>query len=188
MYRNINIEELRLNKPLNYYYFIDAQHPLAIGKAGWVYYHRHLASIKVNRWISSEEIVHHINHNKLDNNFSNLEIMTRSEHARLHNPSKLQEIICRNCGEAFIPSRITTLYCSTDCLHLDRIIHKDITKEWLEPLIWEFGYTGLKPLLGMSDKGIKKMAIRLGCITPPPYFHQKYADKVVRISKYLEIT
>lgn len=47
-------------------------------------YHRWLMEQKVGRKLGSDEIVHHLNENKLDNDINNLQIMTRAEHARLH--------------------------------------------------------------------------------------------------------
>ena len=39
---------------------------------------------KIGRRLFANECVHHIDHNKSNNNISNLKLMTRSEHARLH--------------------------------------------------------------------------------------------------------
>lgn|SRR3990167_8481877 len=46
--------------------------------------HRHILSQHLGRVLTIKEIVHHRNGNKLDNRLENLEIMTRSEHARHH--------------------------------------------------------------------------------------------------------
>lgn len=46
--------------------------------------HRYLMEIKLGRPLLSTEIVHHKNHDKLDNNIDNLEIVTRAEHNRIH--------------------------------------------------------------------------------------------------------
>jgi len=46
--------------------------------------HRYLMEIKLRRKISLDEIVHHKDHNKLNNDINNLEIVTRSEHNKIH--------------------------------------------------------------------------------------------------------
>ena len=39
---------------------------------------------RIRKKAKSDEVVHHINENKLDNAISNLEVLSKSEHARLH--------------------------------------------------------------------------------------------------------
>ena len=39
---------------------------------------------KIGRKLYSDECVHHIDHNKSNNDISNLVLMKRSEHSRLH--------------------------------------------------------------------------------------------------------
>ncbi len=48
--------------------------------------HQHRVVIEkiLNRKLTSDEIVHHKDHNKKNNDPSNLQIMTRAEHAREH--------------------------------------------------------------------------------------------------------
>ena len=46
--------------------------------------HRVVAEQQLGRPLRSDEIVHHIDGNKRNNNPSNLRVMTRSEHASLH--------------------------------------------------------------------------------------------------------
>lgn len=46
--------------------------------------YRLIAEQKIGRFLTGDEIVHHINGIITDNNPDNLEIMTQSEHARLH--------------------------------------------------------------------------------------------------------
>lgn len=84
MYRDIKPEELKIDKTLGYTYFLDKNHPLASQEVGRVYYHRHIASIKSGRWLSSKEIVHHVDGNKQNNIEDNLLVLSSSDHALIH--------------------------------------------------------------------------------------------------------
>jgi hypothetical protein len=53
-------------------------------KKGNVKLHRAVMEEKLGRRLSPDEIVHHIDGNKLNNDISNLEVMSRSDHSRLH--------------------------------------------------------------------------------------------------------
>ena len=46
--------------------------------------HRFIMQNHIGRKLSTNEVVHHIDGNKLNNDISNLEIVSRSNHSRLH--------------------------------------------------------------------------------------------------------
>lgn len=50
--------------------------------------HRYLMEQHLGRKLSSNELVHHKNENKRDNHIKNLTVMSKSEHARLHQKGK----------------------------------------------------------------------------------------------------
>lgn len=62
---------------------LKPNHPMADSK-GYAYTHRYLMSKKLNRIIKKNEIVHHINGDKLDNKIENLELLTRKQHKSIH--------------------------------------------------------------------------------------------------------
>lgn len=66
-----------------YYYIHQPDHPNAT-ESKYVAEHRLIAEKKISRILRSYEVVHHINKDKLDNRPNNLEVMTASEHNRLH--------------------------------------------------------------------------------------------------------
>lgn len=94
--------------------------------------------------------------------------------------------VCFFCKEEFNTFRDTT-YCSKSCAA--KFKQKDkktevklgLTKEYIQQLIWN------KPLsigckeVGLSDNGLKKMAVRLGCIMPPLRYHVKSEEEKKRL-------
>ena len=51
--------------------------------------HRLVMESMLGRELRSDEIVHHINHNRADNRPENLELVTRAQHLLLHFPELL---------------------------------------------------------------------------------------------------
>jgi len=46
--------------------------------------HRHIMEVHLGRKLTRNEVVHHVDGNKHNNDISNLEVMQRSEHSRMH--------------------------------------------------------------------------------------------------------
>lgn len=63
--------------------FVGKQHHLSDVR-GYVYEHRLIAETMLNRKLTPRDIVHHIDDDPLNNDPSNLNIITRAEHAQLH--------------------------------------------------------------------------------------------------------
>jgi hypothetical protein len=67
---------------------------------GWVRQHRAVMERHLGRTLNDDEIVHHINGNKQDNQLENLEIMLHGEHTvHHHHGAKRSQITCRRISE-----------------------------------------------------------------------------------------
>lgn len=188
MYRDILPSEIKLDVTLGYEYFLDTNHPLGSVSIGRVYYHRHVASINLGRWLLPNEVVHHKDGNKQNNYYSNLEVMDATTHGRLHGHSELHNKVCPVCLTTFVvtDSKIDRITCSEVCKGIrSRNPVSSISKEELEKLIWTHPYTCVASMLGLSDNGVRRRAKSLGCLMPPSRFHLKsYNQRKEIASKY----
>lgn len=72
-------------------------------KGIYVYEHRFLMEQKVGRLLSTNEVVHHINGNKLDNRIKNMQLKSRGGHTSHHSkPKKTLNLKCSFCRKDFI--------------------------------------------------------------------------------------
>jgi HNH endonuclease len=87
----------------DYNYCVVDNHPSAISY-GYVLHHRVIMENHLGRLLRKDEIVHHINENKLDNRIENLQLLTSSEHATLHGKQKgkkYAKLCCPMCAKVF---------------------------------------------------------------------------------------
>lgn len=70
-----------------YWLICSPGHPRA--SQGAVLEHRLVMERELGRYLTADEVVHHRNGDTLDNRPENLEVMSQSEHARLHAPTSL---------------------------------------------------------------------------------------------------
>lgn len=68
--------------------------------------HRYLIQINLWRELLKTEIVHHINFNKSDNRLCNLQIMTRKEHAKIHNKYRSTPFFTREWIIKWVKNRV----------------------------------------------------------------------------------
>jgi hypothetical protein len=72
-----------------YRYVYKPYHPKSIGtRKLYVAEHRMVMESYIDRFLSDNEVVHHINENTLDNRIDNLELMTASGHCKHHSSDR----------------------------------------------------------------------------------------------------
>jgi len=79
---------------------------------------RHLVESALGRPLRRDEIVHHVNHDKLDDRLDNYEIVDAAAHAKHHNQKHPLTKLCVTCGTEFRPlptKRARTQTCSRAC-------------------------------------------------------------------------
>lgn len=80
----------------DYNYAVVPDHPCAT-KNGYVLEHRIVMENAIGRLLRPNELVHHHNENKKDNNRSNLRIKTKGQHEREHGLAKGQAWVRMRC-------------------------------------------------------------------------------------------
>lgn len=161
--KEINLRLRKQKGDKYYYHFYDIEHPLA-NKCGIIYHHRHVMSLKIGRWLERGEQVHHIDFNSLNNDPSNLEILTASKHTEKHHLEKgdgiKRVVTCTFCKIEFKQQSIKQEFCSRKCWNsFQRNTDKEIIKpckEELEELVSVMSLRKTAKLLDVSFSTIDR--------------------------------
>ena len=98
------MKEIYRSPPFNCNGYVAFTVVLSDGIQKTVLEHREKMEQELGRKLKSSEIIHHKNGNRTDNCLSNLEIMQRDSHARLHRePFRVspKSFFCPQCGKTF---------------------------------------------------------------------------------------
>jgi hypothetical protein len=163
---------LRQNSALGYIYFTDKEHPLAIGKAHVVYYHRHLMSVKISRWLEHHEHVHHKDGDRTNNSLDNLELLTHSAHMKKHRRKQILVKACKQCGLRFEAQKKNQIFCSNPC-YKENCRKFKVSKSSLKQLVWQYTMTEIGKRFGISANAVKKRCEKFGIKRPPHGFFFK---------------
>lgn len=156
-------------------------HPTAYTSENWkgyVYEHRYLMEVYLDRPLREGEVVHHLDGDKLNNRFSNLIVLTdHGSHAKLHHwidsgakmspsyvPSEKDENLyrdetkentfCKQCGATLQFKQ--TDYCSRECYKQGSRKTERPDKEDLVKMIQDMGYSAVARLYNVSDNAVRK--------------------------------
>ena len=179
---------LKKSKHTPYIYFCDSNHPLAT-TSGVVHYHRHVASLKIGRWLTPDENVHHIDGNIFNNSPDNLQILSSAEHAKIHGilPAPLPKRICLVCNKIFSPRRKQMKCCSSSCYSISTR-RFNIPKEELQQLVWEMPTSKIAKLFSVSDSAIAKRCRKFSIDKPPRGYWAKIYGDIAKMEKQLAAT
>jgi len=143
---------------VNGYLMQYSPHSKNAGITGIVYVHRAVMSAVLGRPLGTNEFVHHIDGNRMNNAVENLELMTRAEHGRLHAMSRGGKVKlphpCEVCGEKTVNEK----YCCKECSSFSQRVVKRPDAVTLQQEIIETSWVGLGRKYGVTDNAVRKWA------------------------------
>lgn len=148
------------------YVFVYCPRHRHADSAGYVKEHRLIMEKHLGRELRAEEIVHHKDRNRSNNDISNLRVVSRHEHSMIHARIEaeekgyvfIEEKHCKRCGKKISK-------CSDYCVSCRDFLNRKVerpTKEQLEQMITNMPFTDIAKKYGVSDKAIRKWALRYG--------------------------
>ena len=145
-----------------YLQFFLPKHPLA-SQNGMVNFARHIASKKIGRWLTPNEVVVHSDGDRENCVPDNLLVFLRAELARYSLPSHKVERVLLVCSRpecraeySEVPSHaIRRRYCTSECAQLASRKF-NVSPLEMQQMVWEMPTTHIAREYGVSDKAVEK--------------------------------
>ena len=90
--------------------------------------HRQIMADHLHRPLLSNEVVHHINHNKTDNRIENLQLMSKADHGALHPPPPRNNVPSWNKGTALTGFAVCAI-CGVWFIRLQKFITQTLKRQ-----------------------------------------------------------
>ena len=171
-------------RSLNGYRLIyEPEHPSAMtgGNEGYVYEHVYVMELYLGRKLQDGEVIHHLDCNRQNNRLSNLLLLSRAMHAKLHAwidggsyihdsykkdgfaTLEREDIkLCIVCEKTLQEKQYK--YCSVQCRTIAKRNPNKPTKEQLSEDIQEMTWLDIGRKYNVSDNGARKWARSYGLI------------------------
>lgn len=153
----------KIGKINGYEYFYDPKHPQA-NKAGIVYVHRAVMYDVLGRVLTKDDVVHHRDGDRSNNDPLNLELTTLSKHTSEHLKERAHpkfKAPCDHCGKMMerTPSkRREQMFCSNKCRSTGMRKTERPSKEKLQELLDTTTWVTIGRLFGVTDNAVRKWA------------------------------
>ena len=148
---------------------------------GYIYEHIYFAAIMMGRSLMSDEVVHHLDGNRSNNNIANLLVLNKGQHHKLHMwlhktlPTQFTAVgagigiydnspnpFCKVCGVTLQDTNMYT--CSTECTSIYRESQSKVknkpSKDELIELINNHPMEHIGGLYGVSSNAVRKWCIK----------------------------
>jgi hypothetical protein len=142
---------------------------------GWIYEHIYVAEKAIGRHLRNNEVVHHLDFDRSNNNTKNLLVLEKGQHAKLHNwldegapgwrqpganrmnsgKPKLNKF-CLVCESTL--QRSQKKYCSANCSSIGGIFTERPSKTQLDADIKSMTWLAMGKKYNVSDNAVRKWA------------------------------
>ena len=155
--------------------------------------HIRVAEKKLGRKIGTQEVVHHNDENKQNNDPENLLVLrSANDHHLIHSGFPVETLLtrdgshvvvkqqreCPGCLRIFEPTTNNSVFCSLTCYVVDKA-KKIPSAEDLQTMVWSKPTLQLAQELGVSDVAIGKWCVKLGIAKPPRGYWVKVKAKKI---------